>query len=80
MPDLDNLKSVDRIVIPKGTPLVWATSPRMENPPTHAKTTHTVTVKVIDVGRPNRIHWAGPGGYWRAVDITDALREANRAQ
>lgn len=26
---------------------------------------------------PGVITWAGPGGYWREVHITDELREAN---
>ena len=30
------------------------------------------------VVHPARIWWAGPGGYWRVVEVTDALREANQ--
>lgn len=73
-------KAGDRVVIPKGTPYLWATSPRMQDTPTHAKTTHTVKVNGVDPGyngNPDRLRWAGSGGYWRVVAITQAIIDAN---
>jgi hypothetical protein len=95
--DLDNLKRGDRVVIPKGTPIVYSTAPRKEDAPKVARVTHTITVANFDRGleyddyelrdhevitkhvkQPAKIWWGGAGGYWRVVEVTDALREANR--
>jgi hypothetical protein len=77
MTDLDRLVRNQRVVIPKGTPIIWTTH---KDGLTQARTTHTIKFNHYrgNSGIDRTIVWAGPSGYWREVRITDELREANR--
>lgn len=64
------------VLVPKGTPIIY--------------TTHSDNLAVTGASRRvivhhldryevmyDRLWWAGPGGYWRVVEVTPALVAAN---
>lgn len=58
-----------RVRVPRGTWLVYDTSPNSVLP-SATRRAQTVVVHWM-THHPNAIYWAGSGGYWKGVLLTD---------